>query len=92
MKPTTRISLKGSASFPLTDYHYQSTLDASRAGAKETRAEDRPRGFWRLGTGFFGAEAIRDDMTDFLVFTLVAAMSVWPIVSMTVAVMRMLRN
>jgi hypothetical protein len=88
MKPTPQIS--HNTDFPLTDYNYQSTLNASCAGAKETRGAHRLRGFWRLGTEFHGAEALRYDATDFLVFTLIALLSTWPIVSAVIAIARVI--
>jgi hypothetical protein len=87
MKPTPQISSPGSASFPLTDYLYQPTLNASFAGAKETLGAHRLHGFWKLGTVFHGSEALRHDATDFLVFTLMGIACAWPIVSVGRAIM-----
>jgi hypothetical protein len=42
--------------------------------------------FHRLSGAFFGGEAVRHEVTDFLLFTLIAALCSWPIVSMAVAV------
>ena len=92
MKPTAQLSSQQSASSPFTDYHYQSTLDASRASAEERRGAHQLHGFWRLSTAFFGAEAIREDLTEFSLFTVIALISAWPIISMLVAVTRMVRN
>lgn len=92
MKPTPQISSQRSASAPLTDYNYQSTLDASYTGAKEKSGVHRRDGFWRLSTKFHGGEALRNDATDFLVFTLMALLCVWPIVSLAIAVVRNVGN
>jgi hypothetical protein len=87
MKPTPQISSERSTSFPFTDYNYQSTtLDASRAGTKETRGAQRVHGFWKLGTEFHGAEAVYGDATDFLVFTLMGLCCTWPIFSVGMAI------
>jgi hypothetical protein len=88
MKPTPQI--RQHHGFPLTDYNYQSTLNASCAGAKETRGVHRLRGFWRLGTEFHGAEAVYGDAADFLVFTLIALLCTWPIVSVVIAIARVI--
>ena len=88
MKPTPQTS--HNHGFPFTDYHYQSTLDASCAGGKETRSAHRLHGFWRLGTTFHGDEAIRNDVTDFLVFTLIGLLCTWPIVSVVIAIARVI--
>ena len=86
MKPTPQISSERSASFPFTDYNYQSTLDASHAGTKEKRSSHRLRGFWRLGTEFHGAEAVYGDAADFLVFTLMGVFCTWPVFSVGMAI------
>jgi len=81
MKSTLQISSQRSASFPFTDYQYQPTLDASCAGVKEKRVARGLHGFWKLGSAFHGAEALRHDATDFLLFTLMGVACAWPIVS-----------
>jgi hypothetical protein len=42
--------------------------------------------FYRLSSAFFADEAVRHDVTDFLLFTLIAGLCAWPIVSMAVAI------
>jgi len=42
--------------------------------------------FHRLSGAFFGDEAVRHEVTDFLLFALIAGLCSWPIVSMAVAV------
>jgi hypothetical protein len=79
MKPTPQISSERRENFPFTDYHYQSTFDASRTAAKETRSAHRRHGFWRLGADFHGAEAVYGDTVDFLVFTLMGITCTLPI-------------
>ena len=91
MKPTAQLSSQHSASSPFTDYHYQSTLDASCASPEERRGAHQLHGFWRLSTAFFGAEAIREDVTEFSVFTVIALISAWPILMNIVAVIRLLK-
>jgi hypothetical protein len=88
MKPTSEISSRRRENFPVTDYHYQPTLNASVAGIKETRGAHRLHGFWKLGTVFHGAEALRHDAADFLVFTLMGICCAWPIVSVGTAIVR----
>jgi hypothetical protein len=85
MKPTPQISSQRSESFPLTDYRYQSTLSESRAAAKKDTAPRVDR-FWKLSTKFHGAEAIRHDATDFVVFSLMGLACTWPIFSVGMAI------
>jgi hypothetical protein len=86
MKPTPQISSPGGASFPLTDYSYQSTRDASHAAAKEKREASGLRGFWKLGTEFHGAEAVYGDAADFFVFTVMGVICTWPFFSVGMAI------
>ena len=86
MKPTPQTSHNQDTHFPLTDYNYQSTLDASYASTKEKCGAHRPDGFWRLGTEFHGAEAVYGDMADFLVFTLMGLFCTWPVFSVGMAI------
>lgn len=94
MKPTPQVSSEQTdrKSFPLTDYHYRSTLEASRADVKETSGAHPVRGIWKLSAEFLGTEARLDYAAELVLFSLIAGLSVWPIISMLVAVTRMVRN
>ncbi|MEP7013952.1 MAG: hypothetical protein ABI925_00775 [Verrucomicrobiota bacterium] len=94
MKPTLEIpSPTHQQNFPLTDYHYQpTTLETSHVAAKETLTTPELRGLWRLSTGFFNAEAKLDYATELLGFSIITALSVWPIITTIVAITRMVRN
>jgi len=91
MKPTPKISHKQHTGFPLTDYNFQATDDAKSSGTNVYPGKKSP-GFHRLSSEFFGAEAYRDYVTNFLVFTVLGLITAWPIMSMVVAVTRLLRN
>lgn len=43
-----------------------------------------------MSLAFFGAEAIRNDATDFFVFTVIAVFCVWPIVSVVMVIARVI--
>jgi hypothetical protein len=90
MKPTPQTSHNQNAhqSFPLTDYNYQPTADAKIPDGRPAR---KSPAFYRLSHEFFGAEMSRDYVTNFLVFTVIAVVTTWPIISMIVAVTRMAR-
>jgi hypothetical protein len=90
MKPTPQISHNqdGSRNFPLTDYNYLPTGE-TQTGSVAGRPDRKLPAFYRLSSGFFGAEAYRDYLTEFLVFTVIALVTSWPIISMIVAVTRM---
>ena len=88
MKPTTQNSHNRQAGFPLTDYNYQPTLDASYTGTKEKCVAQQRHGFWRLGAEFHRAEAVYGDAADFLIFTLMGLFCTWPMVSVVFAISR----
>ena len=103
MKPTLQINLKqrrsrgdnrarrGHQSFPLTDYNYRPTAEAeaiSTAGQPATKAP----AFHKLSSKFFGAETTRDYVAELLFFVLITCLAAWPVMSMLIAVIRMIRN
>ena len=95
MKPTPQVSSQQTTyrkSFPLTDYQYRSPVEASLANVKEAPSRHPLRAIWKLSAEFFGAEAARDFALEFVLFTVIAGLSAWPIVSMLVAVVRMIRG
>jgi hypothetical protein len=57
---------------------------------KSTSKTHKHLSFHRLSGSFFGGEAVRHDTTDFLLFTLIAGLSAWPILSSIEAVARLL--
>jgi hypothetical protein len=94
MKPTPQISSeeRDRKAFPVTDYHYQSTTEPSRAGAAEARRASPLRSIWKLSAQFFAVEATRDFAFEFCLFSLIGGLAAWPIISMLIAVVRMIRN
>jgi hypothetical protein len=93
MKPTIQISPRqhASRSFPLTDYSFQATADTKSSSSAVRPAEKSPA-FHKLSSKFFDTEMSRDYVTQFLLFTLIGGVSAWPIISMLVAVTRLVRN
>lgn len=95
MKPTPQVSStqRQWRNFPLTDYQFQSTADV-HATVPGTQKESRPelRTFRKLSTEFLSAEANRYYLTELLLFTLITAVSAWPIVSAIVAMTYLLRS
>jgi hypothetical protein len=93
MKPTPQISHNQDAhrSFPSTDYSFQATVDA-KSSSTAIRSEKKLRAFRSLSRQFFGAETSRDYVAELFCFTVIAAISAWPIMSMLVAITRLARN
>ena len=93
MKPTPQISPSQHASrnFPLTDYSFQATVDAKSGSSAVVPAKKAPA-FHKLSSEFLGGETSRDYLAELLFFIVITGLAAWPIVSMLIAVIRMIRN
>ena len=103
MKPTLQINHKqrGSRrdnragrshqSFPLTDYNYRPTAE-SQVSSSAGRPATKSPAFHKLSSEFLGAETSRDYIAELLFFILITGVAAWPIMSMLIAVIRMIRN
>jgi hypothetical protein len=78
---------------PLMDYHYQSEPNSSsRAGVRKVRAPRDVHGFWKLSAGFFGLEARIDYALELALFSVITALSAWPVIAAFQALSRLARN
>jgi hypothetical protein len=78
-------------SFPLTDYNYRPTAKnqvSSSAGRPATKLP----GFHKLSSEFFGAESSWDYIAELFFFILITGVAAWPVMSMLIAVTRLIRN
>jgi hypothetical protein len=103
MKPTLEINDKqrGSRrddraprshqSFPLTDYNYRPTAEAE-AISPAVRPATKSPAFYKLSSEFMGGETSRDYVAELLFFILITGLAAWPVVSMLIAVTRLIRN
>ena len=93
MKPTPQISRSQRVfrNLPLTDYSFQTTADTKSSSSAVLPATKSPA-FYKLSSEFFGAETSRDYVAELLFFILITGIAAWPIVSMLIAVIRMIRN
>jgi hypothetical protein len=89
MKPTPQMSHNRHAGFPLTDHNYHPTADAK---TKAGRQIANLTGFHKLSSDFIGTEMVRDFVTEFSAFTLIALTSAWPIFLSIVAIIRMAKR
>jgi hypothetical protein len=78
-------------SFPLTDYNYRPTAETQVNSSAGWRATKSPA-FHKLSSEFLGAETSRDYVAELLFFILIAGIAAWPVMSMLIAVIRMIRN
>jgi len=81
----------GHQSFPLTDYNYRPTAE-TQVNSSAGRPATKSPAFHKLSTEFLGAETSRDYVAELLFFLLITCLAVWPIVTMLIAVVRMIRN
>lgn len=78
-------------SFPLTDYNFHPTVETqvnSSAGWPATKSP----AFYKLSSEFLGTERSRDYVAELLFFILITGIAAWPLISMLIAVTRMIRN
>ena len=78
-------------SFPLTDYDYRPTAEAEAISPAGRPATKSPA-FHKLSSKFLGAETSRDYVAELLFFILITGIAAWPVMSMLIAVIRMIRN
>ena len=78
-------------SFPLTDYNYRPTAETQVSSSAGRLATKSPA-FHKLSSEFFGAETTRDYIAELSFFVLITGIAAWPVMSMLIAVIRMIRN
>ncbi len=61
---------------------------SSSAGRPVTKSP----AFHKLSSEFFGAETSRDYVAELLFFILITGIAAWPVMSMLIAVIRLIRN
>src|SRR6266496_3188518 len=103
MKPTPQISHTQRAarhdnrargkhpSFPLTNYNYRPTAKnqvSSSAGRPTTKLP----ALHKLSSEFFAGESSRDYIAELFFFILITGIAAWPVMSMLIAVTRLIRN
>src|SRR5213080_3960673 len=84
-------SRRSHQSFPLTDYNYHPTPETqmgSSAGQPVTKLPP----FHKLSSELLGVERSRDYVAELLLFVLITGIAAWPVVSMLIAVTRLVRN
>ncbi len=106
MKPTSKLSFQARSSrgdirgspdhgaFPLTDYNFQSSTEAHSVSALlpgKTSHVSEPQRFWKLSSDFLGDETSRDYVKEGILFTVIVAVSAWPIISMIGALALLVR-
>ena len=81
---------RGRQSFPVTDYNYRPATEAE-VNSPASWAIKSPA-FHKLSSEFLGAETTRDYVAELLFFILITCLAAWPVMSMLIAVIRMIRN
>ena len=88
MKPIPQISQNRHTGFPSMDYNFQATGDPNSGCSSVYPAKKSPP-FHRLSSEFFGAEESRHHLVEFSAFTVLGLITAWPIMSMLIAVTRL---
>ena len=78
-------------SFPLTDYNYRPTAESQVNSSARWRTTKSPA-FHKLSSEFFAAESSRDYIAELFFFILITGIAAWPVMSMLIAVTRLIRN
>ena len=103
MKPTPQISHTQRASrhdnrtrrkhpsFPLTNYNYRPTAK-NQVSSSASRPATKLPAFHKLSSEFFCGEATRDYIAELFFFILITGIAAWPVTSMFIAVIRLIRN
>jgi hypothetical protein len=74
-----------------TDYNYRPTAETQLGSSAGQRGAKLP-GFHKLSSEFLSAETSWHYVAELSFFVLISGIAVWPIVSMLIAVVRMIRN
>jgi hypothetical protein len=78
-------------SFPLTDYNYHPTAERQVNSSAFWRTTKSPA-FHKLSSEFLNGETSRDYLAELLFFVVITGLAAWPIMSMLIAVIRLIRN
>jgi|SRR5919201_1381113 hypothetical protein len=78
-------------SFPLTDYNYRPTAE-TQLNSSAGRPAIKSPAFNKFSSVFLGAETSRDYVAELSLFILITGFAAWPVISMLIAVIRMIRN
>lgn len=94
MKPTPQISSDGKSQtrFPVTDYNFQTTLEAAEAVTERGAEVRETRAFWKLSCEVFAPKTMAEYLRELVAFAAVGALSAWSILTAMHAITRMVRN
>jgi len=82
---------RGNRRLLLTDYNYRPTAEAEAISPAGRPAIKSPA-FHKLSSEFLRRETSLDYVAELLFFILITCLAAWPIMSMLIAVVRMIRN
>ena len=82
---------RGHQRFPLTDYNYRPAAE-TQVNSSVSRLATKSPAFHKLSSEYLGAEASRDYVAELLFFVLIIGIAAWPLISMLIAVTRLVRN
>jgi hypothetical protein len=74
-----------------TDYNYRPTAE-TQLGSVVGQPVAKLPSFHKLSSEFLGGETSRDYVAELLFFILITGLATWPVMSMLIAVIRLIRN
>jgi hypothetical protein len=74
-----------------TDYNYHSTSEIQVNSSAARPASNLPA-FHTLSSEFLGAETSREYLAELSFFILITGIAAWPVMSMLIAIARLIRN
>jgi hypothetical protein len=83
--------LRAHGSFPLTDYQFRSSAEMHSVSALVPGKTRRVSSLWKQSSEFLADETSRDYVKEGILFTVIVAVSAWPIISMIGALARLVR-
>jgi hypothetical protein len=94
MKPTPQISSneRTHARLPVTDYNYQSTLEATHAVVEHDAEVRESRAFWKMSAEIFSPKTTAEYIRELIAFGAIGVFAAWPIFIAMHAITRMVRN
>ena len=94
MKPTPQLSSndRNPQSVPVVEYNYHSTLETARPTVEQKTSALEQRPFWKLTGQVLGPKTTAEYVRELIAFVVITALAAWPIVTVAVAITRMVRN
>ena len=82
---------RGNRTVLSTDYNYRPAAE-TQVNSSAGRPAIKSPAFHKLSSEFLGGETSRDFLAELLFFIVITGLAAWPVMSMLIAVIRLIRN